>query len=117
MRIRDWSSDGVSSDLFIPAPRSFGSLGKAEDSGHGQLFTAAAQAGLPWALGRATFTTSLGLRYAHLDGFGLSESGPTSQNLDVDAQHTDSLQPFAAVTLDYPLNLTADKPEIGRAHV
>ncbi|MDN5875014.1 MAG: autotransporter outer membrane beta-barrel domain-containing protein, partial [Sinobacteraceae bacterium] len=95
---------------FISTTRSFGSLGNAKDSGHGQLFTAAAQAGLPWALGRATFTPSLGLRYAHLDGFGLNESGPTSQNLDVNAQHAHSLQPFAAVTLDYPLNLAADKP-------
>src|SRR3546814_12832850 len=41
---------------FISSTRSFGSLGEAQDSGHGQQFTAAAQASLPWALGRATLT-------------------------------------------------------------
>lgn len=95
---------------FISTTRSFGSLGNAEDSGHGQIFTAGAQVSLPWALGRATLTPRIGLRYAHLDGFGLDESGPTSQNLNVDNQHADSLQPYATVTLDYPLNLAADKP-------
>src|SRR3546814_1674617 len=43
---------------FISSTRSFGSLGEAQDSGHGQQFTAAAQASLPWALGRATLTRS-----------------------------------------------------------
>src|SRR3546814_3833078 len=47
---------------------------------------------------------------AHFDRFSLNETGPTSQNLAVDDQHLDSLQPYAGITLDYPLNLDTDQP-------
>src|SRR3546814_16579172 len=47
---------------------------------------------------------------AHFDRFGLNETGPTSQNLAVDDQHLDSLQPYIGMTLDYPLNLNTAHP-------
>src|SRR3546814_15170452 len=47
---------------------------------------------------------------AHFDRFGLNETGPTSQNLAVDDQHLDSLQPYIGMTLDYSLNLNTAHP-------
>src|SRR3546814_19703372 len=47
---------------------------------------------------------------AHFDRFGLNETWPPSQNLAVDHQHLDSLQPYIGMTLDYPLNLNTAHP-------
>jgi autotransporter-associated beta strand protein len=85
--------------------RSFGALGSAKGDGRGQEITAGLQASHLWSLGTAVLTPRVGLRYAHLDGLGTDESGPTAQNLSVANQRLQSLQPYIGVTLDYPFAL------------
>jgi autotransporter-associated beta strand protein len=102
---------------FLSTSRAFGTLGSAKGSGHGQSLTAGLQASMPWVLDRVTITPRLGLRYAHLNGYRLNESGPTSQNLGVDAQTLNSLQPYAGVTFDVPLNLSSERPASIQARV
>ncbi len=95
---------------FLSTTRSFGALGRAKGSGHGQEFNAGAQASMPWTVGRSLITPRLGLRYAHVQGLGLSETGPTSQNLGIGKQRFDSLQPYVGVTLDVPFQTRSERP-------
>lgn len=94
---------------FLSMKRSFGALGTAKGSGHGQEFNAGVQVSHVWQLGSATLTPRLGLRYAYLNGLQLNESGPTAQNLGVGKQSLHSLQPYIGLTLDYPFSLRNSK--------
>lgn len=95
---------------FFSAQRRFGWLGRTHGTGHAQEFNAGLQVSLPWTFratenGAWTLTPHLGLRYAHVDGFGLSESGLSSQRLSVGDQRLNSLQPYAGLTLDYAFTM------------
>ncbi len=88
---------------FISTRRDFGSLGNTRGSAHAQEFNAGLQLSRPFSLGTGaiTLTPRLGVRYAHLRGLGLDETGLASQRLSVDKQTLDSLQPYMDVSLDY----------------
>ncbi len=88
---------------FISTRRDFGSLGNTRGSAHAQEFNAGLQLSRPFSLGTTavTLTPRLGVRYAHVRGLGLDETGLASQRLSVDQQTLDSLQPYVDVSLDY----------------
>ncbi len=91
---------------FLSAQRDFGSFGRTHGTGHAHEFNAGLQVSLPWTFSATaaeawTLTPRVGLRYAHVDGLGLSESGLASQSLSVGDQRLNSLQPYAGLALDY----------------
>lgn len=87
---------------FTSTERDFPGFGETRDDSHAQEFTAALQASTPWKLHPAlTLTPYLGLRYAYVHGLATSESGLASQQLEIDSQTQQSLQPYVGVTLDY----------------
>jgi outer membrane autotransporter protein len=94
---------------FLSTTRPFGAFGSAKGEGHGQEFNAGIQASVPWTVGPVVLTPRAGVRYTHLDGLGLNETGPTSQNLRVGDQGLDSLQPYVGVTLDYPFQTSGER--------
>lgn len=102
---------------FLSTTRSFGPFGNTKGSGHGQEFNAGVQASLPWTVGPVVLTPHVGLRYAHLQGLALNETGPTSQNLGVDSQTLNSLQPYVGVTLDYPFHTSGERSGSFQARV
>jgi len=102
---------------FLQTRRSFPGPGKARDDSDGQEITAGLQASLPLAAGPVTITPRLGLRYQYLHTERFSESGPTSQNLDVGAQDFNSLQPYAQLVVGLPFSMKSDKPAIVEARV
>lgn len=59
----------------LSTTRPFGAFGSAKGSGHGQEWNAGVQASLPWSVGRVIVTPRSGLRYAHVEGLGLNETG------------------------------------------
>lgn len=102
---------------FLSTTRPFGAFGRAKGDGHGQEFNAGVQASMPWAMGPIVLTPRAGVRYTHLDGLGLNETGPTSQNLRVADQSLDSLQPYVGVTLDYPFQTKSERSGSFQARV
>lgn len=102
---------------FFQTRRSFPGPGKARGDADGQEITAGLQASLPLAAGPLTITPRLGLRYQYLHAQRFSESGPTSQNLDVGAQDFNSLQPYAQLVVGVPFTMQADKPAVVEARV
>lgn len=102
---------------FLQTRRSFPGPGKARDDSDGQEITAGLQASLPLAAGPVTITPRLGLRYQYLHTERFSETGPTSQNLDVGAQDFNSLQPYAQLAVGLPFSMKSDKPALVEARV
>lgn len=102
---------------FLQTRRSFPGPGKARNDSDGQEITAGLQASLPLAAGPVMITPRLGLRYQYLHTERFSESGSTSQNLDVGAQDFNSLQPYAQLVVGVPFSMKSDKPAIVEARV
>ncbi|OAE53492.1 autotransporter domain-containing protein [Achromobacter mucicolens] len=102
---------------FLQTRRSFPVPGKARGDSDAQEITAGLQASLPLAAGPLTITPRLGLRYQYLHAERFSETGPTSQNLDVGAQDFNSLQPYAQLVVGLPFNMKSDKPAVVEARV
>ncbi|WP_312427749.1 autotransporter domain-containing protein [Achromobacter sp.] len=102
---------------FLQTRRSFPGPGKARGDSDGQEITAGLQASLPLAAGPVTITPRLGLRYQYLHTERFSETGPTSQNLDVGAQDFNSLQPYAQLIVGLPFSMKSDKPAVVEARV
>ncbi|MBV7499866.1 autotransporter domain-containing protein [Achromobacter sp. ACM05] len=102
---------------FLQTRRSFPGPGKARGDSDGQEITAGLQASLPLAAGPVTITPRLGLRYQYLHTERFSETGSTSQNLDVGAQDFNSLQPYAQLAVGLPFNMKSDKPALVEARV
>ncbi|KPC53826.1 autotransporter family protein [Amantichitinum ursilacus] len=87
---------------WLSSTRQFATLGNATADAHAYTLGGALQAGLPSALTAAwTLTPRLGARYALYHGQAFSESGPTSQNLNVQAATLHSMQPFAGIAINY----------------
>lgn len=102
---------------FLQTRRSFPGPGKARNDSDGQEITAGLQASLPLAAGPVAITPRLGLRYQYLHTGRFSESGSTSQNLDVGAQDFNSLQPYAQLVVGVPFSMKSDKPAVVEARV
>ncbi|SEJ71479.1 outer membrane autotransporter barrel domain-containing protein [Achromobacter sp. NFACC18-2] len=102
---------------FLKSRRSFAGLGSARGDSAGQEITAGLQASLPLAAGPLTVTPRLGLRYQYFHAEGFGETGPTSQNLDVDAKDFNSLQPYAQLVVGIPFSMKADKLAVVEARV
>lgn len=102
---------------FLQTRRSFPGPGKARNDSDGQEITAGLQASLPLAAGPVMITPRLGLRYQYLHTERFSESGSTSQNLDVGAQDFNSLQPYAQLVVGVPFSMKSDKPAVVEARV
>lgn len=102
---------------FLSTTRPFGAFGSTEGDGYGQEFNTGVQASAPWTVGPIVLTPRAGVRYTHLDGLGLNETGPTSQNLRVADQGLDSLQPYMGVTLDYPFQTSSERSGSFQARV
>ncbi len=102
---------------FLQSRRSFAGRGSARGDSDGQEITAGLQASLPLAAGPLTITPRLGLRYQYFHADRFSETGSTSQNLDVDSQDFNSLLPYAQLAVGIPFTMKADKPAIVEARV
>ncbi|OXC90520.1 autotransporter domain-containing protein, partial [Achromobacter sp. KAs 3-5] len=102
---------------FLQTRRSFPGPGKARGDSDAQEITAGLQASLPLAAGPLTITPRLGLRYLYLHAERFSETGSTSQNLDVGAQDFNSLQPYAQLVVGLPFSMKSDKPAVVEARV
>ncbi len=102
---------------FLQTRRSFPGPGKARGDSDGQEITAGLQASLPLAAGPLSITPRLGLRYQYLHTERFSETGSTSQNLDVGAQDFNSLQPYAQLVVGLPFSMKSDKPAVVEARV
>ncbi len=102
---------------FLQTRRSFPVPGKDRGDSDAQEITAGLQASLPLAAGPLTITPRLGLRYQYLHAERFSETGSTSQNLDVGAQDFNSLQPYAQLVVGLPFNMKSDKPAVVEARV
>jgi autotransporter-associated beta strand protein len=102
---------------FLQSQRSFAGLGSAKGDTDGQEITAGLQASLPLATGPVTVTPRLGMRYQYFHAASFGETGPTSQNLDVDSQDLNSLQPYAQVAVGLPFRTGAARPALVEARV
>lgn len=102
---------------FLQTRRSFPGPGKARGDSDAQEITAGLQASLPLVAGPVTITPRLGLRYQYLHTERFSETGSTSQNLDVGSQDFNSLQPYAQLVVGLPFSMKSDKPAVVEARV
>ena len=100
---------------FIQSRRSFAGLGRARGDGDGQEIFAGLQASLPLAAGPFTITPSAGLRYQYLHVESFRETGGTSQNLNLDSQDFNSLQPYAQLAVGIPFSTSASRPGLVEA--
>ena len=100
---------------FIQSRRSFAGLGRARGDGDGQEIFAGLQASLPLAAGPFTVTPSAGLRYQYLHVESFRETGGTSQNLHLDSQDFNSLQPYAQLAVGIPFSTSASRPGLVEA--
>ncbi|ARP85289.1 autotransporter outer membrane beta-barrel domain-containing protein [Bordetella genomosp. 9] len=102
---------------FLQSRRSFAGVGTARGDTDGQEITAGLQASLPLAAGPVTVTPRVGLRYQYFHADGFNETGSTSQNLDVDGESFNSLQPYAQLAFGIPFSTSASKPALVEARV
>ncbi|WJF92060.1 autotransporter domain-containing protein [Paraburkholderia bonniea] len=95
---------------FLASSRNFGSFGNADGNSQGDELHLGAQVSLPLNLGRFVVTPRAGVRYQYFHGSAFDESGPTNQNLAVEGQNLQSLQPYFGVTAAYPFLAMGQRP-------